>query len=432
MLHILLLILKIIGIIILVLLGLFLLAVGCVVFVPVRYRAHALYDEKACAQAKLSWLFHLVYLKADLSTESRFHLVVRIAGITFFDNQKPKKPKVKKEKKIKKKSEKKSDTKPEENPDKKSDAKTEEKPGTKPEEKPEAKLDTKQERKPEQLPDHGLTSGEEPISEDTHKSGQEPQAEEPTTVESGQAEEAPEVESGQPVEPLEAEAETGQEPQAEEPPTVENGQATDTQVSESAPAAEDAQKQSDSQNETQKDEHTINEPETQSFAGRFFLKIKNIVNQITEKIKSVIASIKGFFNGLADKKNKLISFLTNIGTKKNGILAILTDEQNRTAFLKVKKLLFRILRHLQPTMLSIRLNFGFDDPATTGYALGLLSLLYPVYTDHIQLYPDFENQVLKGECTARGRLRASVFLFVVCQLIFDKDVRRIIKSFRNI
>ncbi len=372
MLHILLLILKIIGIIILVLLGLFLLAVGSVVFVPVRYRAHALYDEKACAQAKLFWLFHLVYLKADLSTESRFHLVVRIAGITFFDNQKPKKPKVKKEKKTKKKPEKKTDTKTEENPEKKSDAKTEE--------NPDQKLEAKTVTKPEQLPDHGLTSGEEPISEDTHISGQ-----------------------------------------PEEPP-----------VSESAPAAEDAQKQSDSQNETQKDEHTINEPEAQSFAGRFFLKIKNIVNQITEKIKSVIASIKGFFNGLADKKNKLLSFLTNIGAKKNGILAILTDEQNRTAFLKVKKLLFRILRHLQPTMLSIRLNFGFDDPAATGYALGLLSLLYPVYTDHIQLYPDFENQVLKGECTARGRLRASVFLFVVCQLIFDKDVRRIIKSFRNI
>ena len=142
--------------------------------------------------------------------------------------------------------------------------------------------------------------------------------------------------------------------------------------------------------------------------------------------------MKRFFSHMADTKDGLRSRLDSVLDKKNAVWAIFTDEKNRPAFLKVKKLVFRTLRHLRPTKLDIRLEFGFDDPASTGHTLGLLSLLYPVYTDHIRLYPDFENKVFKGECTARGRLRASVFLFVVCQLIFDKDVRRILKSFKNI
>ena len=386
MLHILLLILKIIGIIILVLLVLFLLVAGSVMFVPVRYRAHALYDEKACAQAKLSWLLHLVYLKVDFSPDTGFRLIVRIAGITFFDNQKPKKPKVKREK-IKK----------EKTPKKTQEAADSEKmPENAQTPEPEKLADKAQPPEPEQLSENAQLPESAPDSEKA-------QAHEPET----------DSENAQPPEQL-----------SDKDSTVATDQVDEEEKS--------AQNPSEQRNEKQKDEHTINEPETMSFVSQLILKIKNVVNRIVTKIKSIIASIKGFFNRLSSSRNKLLTALSNIGAKKNGILSILTDEQNRPAFIKVKKLVFRILRHLQPTQLSIRLNFGFEDPSTTGYALGLLSLLYPVYTDHIKLYPDFENQVFKGECTARGRLRASVFLFVVCQLIFDKDVRRIIKSFKNV
>ena len=56
MLHVLLLILKITGIVIACILGLVILVVAAVLFVPVRYRADADYHGKFKAHAKMSWL----------------------------------------------------------------------------------------------------------------------------------------------------------------------------------------------------------------------------------------------------------------------------------------------------------------------------------------------------------------------------------------
>lgn len=69
MLHIILLILKIIGIILLCILAVLLLAVCCVLFVPVRYRIEAFREESEgnppfVVRAKITWLLHLVNVLA--------------------------------------------------------------------------------------------------------------------------------------------------------------------------------------------------------------------------------------------------------------------------------------------------------------------------------------------------------------------------------
>ena len=113
-------------------------------------------------------------------------------------------------------------------------------------------------------------------------------------------------------------------------------------------------------------------------------------------------------------------------------MAILFDPKNRPAFLKLKRELFRILRHLKPLRLEGKLYFGFEDPAATGYALGALSLLYPVYEDHVALYPDFEAKKLEGELYIYERIRLSVFVAAALRIILDKDIRRIVRSFKHL
>lgn len=420
MLHILLLILKIIGIIILVLLGLLLLAVCCILFVPVRYRAHAHYDETAGAQAKISWLLRLIYLKAELAPETEgFHLVLKILGITFFDNQKPKKKKPEKKKPERKTTERQKPEKAAGEPDKPASPASEQLAEPKQSAVEADKSALPEANKPAVEADKpALPEAEQPADE-ADKSAM-PEAELPA-----------------------AEADRSALPEAEQPASEANKPAlpkTEQPAAKADHPADPQEKMPPDRIEMQSDEHTIDEsePEPERAPGigdklRHFLhKIKEKLLGILSRIKGVAASVKNFFSHMADTRNSLLTKLGNVAAKKNAVWAILIDEKNRPAFLKVKKLVFRILHHLQPTKLDIRLEFGFADPASTGYTLGLLSLLYPVYTDHIRLYPDFENKVFKGECTARGRLRASVFLFVVCQLIFDKDVRRILKSFKNI
>lgn len=67
MLHILLLILKIIGIVLAVLIGLIVLLLAIVLFVPIRYTVSGQYYEKPKLKAQVYWLFHLlrVYITYD-------------------------------------------------------------------------------------------------------------------------------------------------------------------------------------------------------------------------------------------------------------------------------------------------------------------------------------------------------------------------------
>ena len=76
--------------------------------------------------------------------------------------------------------------------------------------------------------------------------------------------------------------------------------------------------------------------------------------------------------------------------------------------------------------------FGFDDPAATGYALGGLSLLYPVFKDQVALYPDFEKEIFKGWVDVRGRIRIAVFVYAALALFLDKNVRQTIRFFKKL
>lgn len=107
MLHVILTILKIIGIVLLSILGLIILILCCVLFVPVRYRVTAAKDsEHTDAVVKIHWLLHIVSIKAFLDNK-KLRTRLKIFGIPFKDSarkKKPRKQKVRKQKtkKIKK------------------------------------------------------------------------------------------------------------------------------------------------------------------------------------------------------------------------------------------------------------------------------------------------------------------------------------------
>lgn len=87
MLHILLLILKIIGIVLLVILGTLLLGIACALFVPVRYRIEAVRKEgegepPVLVRVKVTWLLHLINLLVRFDGE--LFVRARIFIITVF------------------------------------------------------------------------------------------------------------------------------------------------------------------------------------------------------------------------------------------------------------------------------------------------------------------------------------------------------------
>lgn len=91
MLHILLLILKIIGILLAVILGLVLLVIGIVLFVPVCYRAEAKSSgtvEDVTARGRISWLFGLVRVVVEVKGKAA-DFDVKIAWKSLRNSKKP-------------------------------------------------------------------------------------------------------------------------------------------------------------------------------------------------------------------------------------------------------------------------------------------------------------------------------------------------------
>ena len=107
--HIILLILKIVGIILLVLLLVLLLIILLGLFVPIKYRANAEKQEEIKARAVVKWLFPLLYAKIDYLGESITYRIC-ILGITIYPRIK--KEKVAKPKKHKEKKKRKSEEEP--------------------------------------------------------------------------------------------------------------------------------------------------------------------------------------------------------------------------------------------------------------------------------------------------------------------------------
>lgn len=86
MLHIILLILKIIGIICLVLLGVLFLLLLTVFLVPVRYKGQGAYFEKPSGSVKVTWLLHII--SATVSYKEELEVVVRLFGFRILPSKK--------------------------------------------------------------------------------------------------------------------------------------------------------------------------------------------------------------------------------------------------------------------------------------------------------------------------------------------------------
>lgn len=96
MLQLILLILKVIGLVLLSIIGLLLFMVMLVLFVPVRYRGILHYHDALTAQVRLSWLLHIISVRA-IYADGEFKKILRIFGIPL--KKKEKKQRTEKKKK---------------------------------------------------------------------------------------------------------------------------------------------------------------------------------------------------------------------------------------------------------------------------------------------------------------------------------------------
>lgn len=112
-------------------------------------------------------------------------------------------------------------------------------------------------------------------------------------------------------------------------------------------------------------------------------------------------------------------------------LGILRSEEYKGAFDEIKRRGLKMIRHVAPKKIAGIVEFGFDDPAYTGMALGALSWILPVIPEGLCIAPDFTEKKLEADVKARGRFFLIVLLKEGLGLLLNQEVKNMIRSVRR-
>ena len=383
MLTVILTILKILGIIIAVVVGLLLLIVLLVGFVPVRYKASVKYPEEGTlnedvisrrkrdalmnkikgsdekeesgeeeeeekkpllikANAVVSWLLHIVHVTVDVDS-SGMVMNARLFGLFKIYSTDPEFVKKKEEKKKKK----------EEKRRKKEEKQKQKEAAKKKDEKDSEKEESSKENKDEKLI---AASSDDKQDKDT--------------------------------------ADTSEEKDTEK----------DTDKANSGPYDTEENKADDKDDELDIDDDEEDE-ESAKYKG-----------------------IKGKFRKIKDKFISIKDKIIHLNKKKDYLLDMKDNERVRNGVSYAKDKFLLILKRILPKKLNGYVAFGMDDPATTGKILGTVSGFFPIWGEHITLVPDFENKRLEVDADLKGRIMLGMLVIPALKVWFNKDIKYIRKK----
>ena len=151
-------------------------------------------------------------------------------------------------------------------------------------------------------------------------------------------------------------------------------------------------------------EEYIEVEEKLSFMGKINNKIQNIIDKIKKVLKNIRDKIINFFKKIFDIRRKTIL-----------LVEFIRDEINKKGF----KVVYESLKNIKTSnayRLELELLFGTGDPCTTGQTLGMLSILYSLYGDHIEIRADFEQKIIEGRLDVKGRIRLVRLIIIVIKL----------------
>jgi hypothetical protein len=109
----------------------------------------------------------------------------------------------------------------------------------------------------------------------------------------------------------------------------------------------------------------------------------------------------------------------------------LQEDENEGLLRHVLKYIGRLIKWIFPRRAYANIEFGLDDPATTGYITGLTSIVYVKTRGNFQVIPNFHEEVIKGSLKIRGRLYLYQPVYYIIRIIIDKRVRRMLKFLKK-
>lgn len=176
-------------------------------------------------------------------------------------------------------------------------------------------------------------------------------------------------------------------------------------------------------------EASASSPRRKKRSFRFFRKLKHFFGMIKTKWET----LKETPRRLQRKYRQLQAKSQSLKENARRGLTELKREENRKGAAAVFRELKYLLKHVSPRKIKGEIAFGTDDPALTGQILGGISILPFFYRYQISVTPDFasERYYLEGKLEMKGHARMVHVLVSGFRLIRDRNIRRLIRRFRN-
>ena len=163
------------------------------------------------------------------------------------------------------------------------------------------------------------------------------------------------------------------------------------------------------------------EPEQESDKLPLKDKIHSIVNKISETIHKILGKIAGIKEKIRSLKEQAEIWM-----------AFIRSEEVTQLLTVCKKQIRQILRHLLPTRLKVRGNYGFEDPSLTGKITGVLCALPPRLQKDIRVQPHFQEECLDGEAVLQGRIRLGSLVWPAIKILVKPCTWKTYKKFKAI
>ncbi|MCD8083909.1 MAG: hypothetical protein LUE86_10470 [Clostridiales bacterium] len=180
-----------------------------------------------------------------------------------------------------------------------------------------------------------------------------------------------------------------------------------------------------------KTEETDGETKAKGIAGKIWLMLW----KLGKRIAGIFRAVRAFPARLRRLKARILAAfrrlrgrIKELKNKKDRIWEFLSKEENRKTLLLIKRQVFAVIRHILPRKVKGEFRFGFDDPSVTGQVLMAVSPFYGCYARSLTLTPVFEEKVLVGNVSLKGRIRVATLLVIVIRLCMDRNFRRLARK----
>lgn len=150
----------------------------------------------------------------------------------------------------------------------------------------------------------------------------------------------------------------------------------------------------------------------------FIKKIPNFFKSLFYKVRDLWQNVDGKRTHMMEQIHTVIDFWQ---AKEN-------QKGKQLIFTKGKKM----LAHILPKKWKGQVWFGFSNPAATGQALAVISIVGGLVGIIPNIEPDFSKETLEGKVSCRGRLQIGYLLWLGLSLWFHEDMKRVKDNFEKV